>query len=127
MYIYDIDSEIELEIEDGVCCTFKPLTFKQKNLIKSTIQDAETTEQFDQSSHLAVKFSLKKISGLKNDFQIDLENDVVTDRCMDSLHANKIMDKIETCAMRLIDGIGEKLVIPDVKVIAIREPYEKKK
>lgn len=135
--IYRTTDRIIVKIED---LTFKlaPLSFSQKTEIHNHINkgsvDNNTTEILN-ASRKAVKYCVKDVEGLvdidDNPYQLEFENEVLTDTCVDELLNMELNQQIITVCAAMSNGTPEEFVdgegkpIPGVK--RVKKPAKKNK
>ena len=65
---------------------------------------------------LALKYSLKEIKGLESEegeYQLEVENNMVTDNCIDDLFNIEQGTKLTLVALNLLQGIPESFINPE--------------
>lgn len=134
--IYRTNDRIKVEV-DGLVVEISPLSLHQKMDIESDILKGDTKSAMLGASK-AVKYSVKSISGVKLDdgseYELDLENGVLSDSCIDDLFNLPETEKITLACLNLLKSIPDEFVNPHtgvaiegVKIIKNQESSGKKK
>lgn len=95
-----------------------PLTFEQKCEIQ-TVLAAGTTTAILKASKLAMKFSVKEITGLQNsdgsDYEVTFDNEGLSDDVINDLGNSEIGDRLNYMCISLLNGIPNQFENPITK------------
>lgn len=113
--IYRRDSRISLNI-DGLAVKISPLTFHQKMEVQDLVLEG-TAMSAMKGAALALRYSLKDIKGLKDDdgddYHLEVENDMVSEECIDDLFNIEQGTKLTLIALNLLQGVPQSFVDPN--------------
>ena len=134
--IYRTTDRVKVNIDD-VTVKLAPLTLSQKKEIQGHLYKSVTEKDMQAAQDaaiLAVKYSLKSIKGLydQNDeeYQLQMDNNTVSDECIDDLLNIEISDKLALVCTSLLHGINKEIVDPNtnkkIEGISFEESAEKK-
>lgn len=116
MRIYKTSDRIPVIIDD---LEFKvsPLTYEQKMQISSCVTTVSGQEIFDaaKAAQMAIKFAVKDVKGLETengDYELKLENGILTDECVDDIANLPMSDKLTVTLLNLLQGVPKEVVNP---------------
>ena len=112
--IYRVNDRISLNI-DGLTVKISPLSFQQKMDVQALVLEG-TAMSAMKGAALALKYSLKEIKGLESEegeYQLEVENNMVTDNCIDDLFNIEQGTKLTLVALNLLQGIPESFINPE--------------
>lgn len=129
MIIYETSDRIKLKV-DTLEFEVSPLPF----LVKSKIQALVIQGDALGAAAMAMKHGIKSVKGLKkkdqSDYQLELVNDVLSDKTIDTLMNIKHSQTLITICMNLIVGMPEKQFVDAegkaLEGVSIVEDSEKK-
>lgn len=127
MIIYMPGERIPIQI-DGLKVEITQLTQAQKIALVSLLAKAENdVAAAMEASRKAIQFAVKSVSGLQlsdgSDFQVELENDQLSEQSVEALLNLKCSQKIQGLCMSLMSGFSGDIVdgsgksIPGVSLI----------
>lgn len=111
------------------------LSFEQKAEIQAELVKADPLSIL-RAARLAIKYSVKDVKGVEdidgNEYQVEMENEMLTDSCVDDVLNLDQDDKISLVCTSLLNGIPKEFVDPQsgkkIEGISIqRGPARKKK
>lgn len=118
---------IEIKI-DSISIGISPLSYLQKNTIQPLMfkaaKDGDMVAAMD-AVILSLKYSLKRIKGIQFeddngnmiDYVLEFENGELKQSCIDDLLNTQFAQKITTICSSLINGLSDKIVGQDGKVL----------
>lgn len=117
--IYKTTDRIKVKIDD---LTFfvSPLTYAQKSEIQSKLYKALNDKDMmaaQDAAVLSIKYSVKNVTGLydanEEPYQLILEDNKVTDSCIDDLLNIESSTKLASVCTSLVHGVGNDIVDPE--------------
>jgi len=93
-----------------------PLSNDRKREVSSctTIKGGEAVFDYAMAQHLYIKYSLKKIEGVKTydneNYELDFEGDSLTDDCVSDVFNLPQKGDLVSCAWQIMNGMPDKLV-----------------
>jgi len=107
MVVYETTDKVKVEV-DGLVFELSPLSFLTKAKIQTQVVQGDALT----AAVTAIKSGIKSVSGLKrkdgSSYSLTLENDTLTDKCVDDLTNIPHSQKLITLCMNLISGMPEK-------------------
>ncbi len=123
MKVYKLTDKISLKI-DEIEIKFSPLSYQQKQEVLSVMTEAQkegSVAKMNDGIILALKYSLKSVSGLKNDdetdYQITFENEMVSQDSIETILNLPMSSKMQTIAGKLLNGVPSDFEIEGVSYI----------
>lgn len=120
MKIHKTTDKIPLKI-DELEIKFSPLSYHQKQEVIATMTEAQKQNDVSKMNDgiiLALKYSLKSISGLKNsddsDYVFEFEGDKLSQQSVDDLLNLPVSDKFQKIAGKLLNGVPSDFEIEGV-------------
>ena len=130
MRVYSLKDRITVKIDE---LEFKlaPLSYKQKIEIQSLLTSGKEVE----GTILAVKYSVKHVSGLEdsdgNEYKLSFENDSLTEDSIDALMNIECGIKLQLACAHLLNGIPKEIIHPEtgkaIEGVKVVNPSIKKK
>lgn len=109
--IFKTTDLIEVKI-DGISFYVNPMTYQQKCVLQPLMFKAAQGDMRAAMDAViqSIKFTLKKVKGLKLDedteYKLEIENGEVTDSCLDDLMNLPMSSKLSSLCSSLINGIS---------------------
>lgn len=131
--LYKTTDRVPVKI-DTMTIEISTLTFEQKAEIQAEIVKGDPMS-IVRSARLAVKYGVKGIKGVEtmdgNPYEVELENNVLTDECVDDILNIDQDDKISYVCTALLNGIPKDFVDPQtgekIEGIKIQRSASRKK
>lgn len=108
--IYKTSDRLKVKIDD-LTFVISPLSFSQKSEVNSAILSGGA-EGAMEGARLAVKYSLKDVSGLVNLDGSNYELDEISDEVIDDLFNLEHSTKLSQVCLNLISGIPKEFIDP---------------
>lgn len=113
--IYRTTDRIKVKVDD-ITVVLAPLSYKQKCDVQSAVTTKSITGAMDGAA-LAVRYSLKEISGVKyadgSEYKLKIEDDKVSEECMDELFNLEQATKLTIVCLNLIQGVPKSFTDPE--------------
>lgn len=117
MRIFKSTDRVKIKIDD-VTITVTPFTYEQKIEVQSIMLQAAEGNIIKgiEGAKLALKYSLKEIEGVElmdgSSYELELENGVLTDECVEELLNSEITTKLTLISIALLTGIKSEFLDP---------------
>ncbi len=112
--IYRVTDRIRVKIGD-ITFDLSPLTSLQKADIMSAAM-SNGAKGLQESTRLALKYSVKRVEGLETlddvPYQVELENGVLKDACIDELLNIEISENLNKVCLNLMHGVPQTFLDP---------------
>lgn len=116
--IYTINDKIAVKISD-VTFFISPLKYSQKCELQSLMEKAISSKDMkyaQDAAFLSVKYSVKEVKGIErmdgSTFNVELENNELTEESVDNLLNIKQSTKLATVCASLVHGISNEIIDP---------------
>lgn len=116
--VYRLKDKIKVTIDD-ITIKVSPLSYVQKMEVQEHMTKAVTEKDMKHAMDgtiKAIKYSLKGIKGLSTpdgeEYELELDNNKVTDECIDDLLNIKYSQKLAAVCTSLVSGIGQQILDP---------------
>lgn len=119
MIIYRKEDRVKVEI-DGISFKISPLTFQQKQDLQRHMIKAVSGDMNEAmiSVSKSLKYCLKDMSGVfyidedgvKREYKLSFENDVLTDDCIDELLNMPFSSKLNSVCSAMLQGVPNKIL-----------------
>jgi len=115
--ILRLSDRIKLTI-DEVVFTIAPLNHFQKITLAGCVSSDGGNDRLDlpKAQALYVKYAVKDVDGLEGyegeKYELEFDNDELTDNCVSELLSLGQRNKLTTVAWQILNGISEKLIDP---------------
>lgn len=114
--VFKCSDRLPIKIDD-IEVKISPLTFQQRSELNGIISQATKTLDFGKAAEatfMAVKFSLKEISGVENydgtPYELKFENGILTDESVNDILNLELSPKLGAVSVALINGVPDKIV-----------------
>lgn len=138
--IYRKSDRIKLKIGE-VTVDVAPLSFHEKTEIQMAIHESAKsgdTMGIIKAAFLCVKYAVKGISGVENadgsSYEVQMENDILTDECVNDLFSLEESDKLSMVCLNLLQGKYDEFKDPNtgerikgVSLLKKEKPVKKQK
>ncbi len=119
MKIFKLSDRIKIKINE-VVLVVSPLSMTQKIEVQQFLAKSAATPTDVQSSingaKLAMKYAIKAIEGVElsdgSKYELELENNEITDECLEELLNSEIANEITLTSIGLLNGIPREIVDP---------------
>lgn len=112
--IYRKEDRVKVKI-GSLTVKLSPLSYREKAEAQNLIMSKNPTASMDGSIY-AVKCAVKEIEGLKlpdgSAYELEFENGMLTDECIDDLTNLEENDQLFVACLSLLNGIPKKFINP---------------
>lgn len=117
MRVYSTKDRIKIKMDD-VVVSISPLTYEQKKVVQEMLVKAQGKESlYMDASYTAIRFAVKDISGLTNangeKYELEFEENILTEGCMDDLLNIEITSRMNAICMALVNGMPDCIINPE--------------
>ncbi len=117
MKILKNTDRVKIDIGD-VTISISPLSFNQKTEIQKYMIEAASgkIESGMKGAKLAIQYAVKSIDGVEdvdgNKYELELDNDILTDECIEELLNSEINNELSLICINLLSGIPKEFIDP---------------
>ena len=112
--IYRTSDKISVKIDD-ITLKISPLNFEQKCEIQTQLLSGKPMD-IVRAARMALKFSVKEVAGIEEEdgspYQLEFDNDELSDHCIDDLLNLEQQEKISVLCTSLLHGVPKELIDP---------------
>lgn len=117
--IYRTTDRVKVNV-DGIIFSISPLSYAQKSEIQSKLYKAVIDKDMmaaQDAAVLSIKYAVKNVSGLldgnEEQYQVELQNNELTQQCIDDLLNIKQNTKLAAVCTSLVHGISTEIIDPN--------------
>lgn len=131
--VYRTKDKISVKIDD-ITVKISPLTYEQKAVIQSLLISGDPLSVVKAAKE-SIRYAVKEVSGVEdadgNPYELEFDNGVLSEDCIDDLLNIDPEDKLSLVCTSLLQGIPKGFIDPQtgkpIEGISIERPTSRKK